>query len=214
MYAPKDPTPLVLRWLLGFIVAWALVCAVAGPIHCQPLPPRNPAVQTATVRWLADRRTVREATARPGNDGPAVAALIKAGGGVPGEHPEWCGFTQTADQRAHGLPIPASGLQGAARYWFVDVRKRLLPRTFFYVGQRGALDNVQPGDLLGFAWRPNPDIHHITRAALAVPALRRGRPPRGYWSWGGNEGRWPNAGLHYTFYPGPNITAAARWDYK
>lgn len=167
------------------------------------------------MKWLADRSTVREATARPGNDGPGVAALIRAGGGNPADRPEYCGFTQAADQRAHGLPIPGRGLQGGARYWFFDASgKHLLPRTFYYAGQLGVLDSVQQGDVLGFAWRPNPTIHHVTRADKPVPPLRRGRPPRGYWSWGGNEGRWPNAGMKYTFYPGPNITAASRWDYK
>lgn len=191
-----------------------LLLAVSCQLVATAQPRRNPATQASTVKWLADRGTVREATARPGNDGPTVAAIIKAGGGPPAQHPEWCGFTQAADQRAHGLPIPAHGLQGAARYWFVDGHKRPLPRCFYYAGQRGALDSVQAGDLLGFARGANPDIHHITRAAVKVPPLRRGRPPRGYWSWGGNEGRWPNAGMHYTYYPGPNITAAARWDYK
>lgn len=177
-------------------------------------PRRNPATQASTVAYLVARANVREATARPGNDGPGVAALIRAGGGNPAQHPEYCGFTQAGDQRAHGLPIPAAGMQGAARAWFVDARKQLLARCFFYAGLRGVLDSVQQGDLLGFAWRPNPTIHHVTRADKAVPPLRRGRPPRGYWSWGGNEGRYPNAGMHYTYYPGPNITAASRWDYK
>ena len=186
-----------------------LVLSLIAPAQSR----RNPATQARTVKWLADRGAVREATARPGNDGPAVAAINSAGGGNPATFPEHCGFTQAADQRAHGLPIPGNGLQGAARYWFVNPANRLLPRTFYYAGQRGVLDSVQAGDLLGFAWRPNPTIHHITRAAVRVPPLRKGRPARGYWSWGGNEGRWPNAGMHYTYYPGPNITAAARWDY-
>lgn len=191
-----------------------LLLAISYQLVAVAQPRRNPRVQASTVAWLAARATVREATRYPGNDGPEVAAIIRAGGGNPADHPEHCGFTQAADQRAHGLPIPGGGLQGAARYWFVDVRKRLLPRTFYYAGQRGVLDSVQAGDLLGFAWRPNPTIHHITRAAAIVPPLRRGRPPRGVWSWGGNEGRWPNAGMHYTYYPAPNITAAARWDYR
>jgi len=210
MYAPKDPTPTALRWLGRLMLAWALLCLV---YYAKAQPRRNPATQAKTVKWLADRGNVREATARPGNDGPAVAAIIRAGGGTPAQRPEWCGFTQAGDQRAHGLPIPANGLQGAARYWFVDVKNRLLPRTFYYAGQRGVLDSIQQADMLGFAWRPNLVIHHITRADKAVPPLRRGRPPRGFWSWGGNEGRFPNAGMHYTYYPAANITAAARWDY-
>jgi hypothetical protein len=211
MEAPRDfwkPFALV----AGILLALALLVGFAFGAAAQPR--RNPATQASTVKWLADRGTTQEATARPGNDGPAVAAIIRAGGGNPAIHPEWCGFTQAANQRAHGLPIPAKGMQGAARAWFVDAQQRPLSRCFYYAGRRGVLDSVQAGDLLGFAWRPNPVIHHITRAAKQVPPLRRGRPPRGYWSWGGNEGRFPTAGMHYHYYPAANITAAARWDYR
>jgi hypothetical protein len=209
MEAPRDfwkPFALV----AGILLAVALLLGFALGAAAQPR--RNPATQASTVKWLADRANVREATARPGNDGPAVATIIRAGGGNPADKPEWCGFTQAADQRAHGLPIPAKGMQGAARCYFTDATgKVLLARTIYYAGRRGVLDSVQAGDLLGFH---SPVIHHVTRAALRVPPLRRGRPPRGYWSWGGNEGRYPKAGMHYTYYPAPNIQAAARWDYK
>ena len=198
------------RILLALIVWLLLLCCFASRAQ----PRRNPITQAATVKWLLDRLSVREATARPGNDGPAVAAIITAGGGAAREHPEWCGFTQAADQRAHGLPIPGGGLQGAARYWFVDARRQLLPRAYFYAGRRGVLDSIQRGDLVGFAWRGSPDIHHIVRADELVPPLRRGRAPRGVWSWGGNEGRWPDAGMHRSMYPGPNVTAASRWDHQ
>lgn len=192
-----------------------LLIAISCQLLATAQPRRNPTTQASTVEWLVARATTREATARPGNDGPAVAAIIRAGGGDPTHKPEWCGFTQAADQRAHGLPIPARGMQGAARCWFTDATgKVLLDRCFYYAGRRGSLDSIQQGDHLGFAWRPNPIIHHITRADKAVPPLRKGRPPRGFWSWGGNEGRYPNAGMKYTFYPAANITAASRWDYK
>ena len=188
---------------------------VASSAHAQP-PPRNPATTAATLDWLRQRLDVREITARPGNDGPAVAALIRAGGGEPGEHPEWCGFTQTADQRAHGLPYPGGGMQGAARYWFVDAARRPLPRTQYLAGQRGTLDSIQPGDLVGMAWAGSGGvIHHITRCAELVPALRKGRPPRGFWCLAGNEGHYPNAGLHHTYYNAMGaLAAAARWDYR
>ncbi|NML67589.1 hypothetical protein HHL22_20505 [Hymenobacter sp. RP-2-7] len=179
----------------------------------QAQPRRDPRVQAATLDWLRARLGVREASGR--NDGPAVAAIIKAGGGVPAQRPEWCGFTQAANQRAHGLPIPAAGMQGAARCWFTDATgKVLLPRTFYHVGRRGVLDSIQPGDLVGFAWRPSVIIHHVTRADERVAPLRKGRPPRGFYCLGGNEGRGAKAGLHRTFYFATAVTAAARWDYK
>jgi hypothetical protein len=85
--------------------------------------------------------------------------------------------------------------------------------VFFYAGRFGVLDSIQRGDIVCFAWRPNPVIHHVTRADEQVSPLRKGRPPRGYYTLAGNEGRGTSAGMKRTFYPGPNITAGARWDY-
>jgi hypothetical protein len=173
--------------------------------YAQPLPPRNAAATAATIKWLADRLYVRELTGR--NDGPAVAALIKAGGGVPSQKPEYCGFTQAADQKANGLPIPKNGMQGAARAWFpLDGL-----RTIYFAGLRGTLDVIAPGDLVGFDYGRG--IHHVARCKEVVPPLRKGRPPRAFWTLAGNEGRGTNAGLHLTYYAGPNIDAAARWDF-
>jgi len=186
--------------LLGFLTS---------PLAAQPR--RNPLVQAATCEWLRERLWIRESTGH--NDGPAVAVIVKAGGGVPGQKPEYCGFTQTADQRAHGLPIPRNGMQGAARAW-APLTGPDAKRTFYYAGRFGVLDSIQQGDIVCFAWRPNPVIHHVTRADELVRALRKGRPPRGCYTLAGNEGHGTNAGFHRTFYPGPNITAAARWDYR
>lgn len=158
----------------------------------------------ATIAWLQARLAIREATGR--NDGPAVAALVRAGGGVASQHPEWCGFTQAACQRAHGLPIPARGMQGAARAWFQDAH-----RTYYLAGQRGALDSIKPGHQAGFNYGRG--IHHITRFVEVVPPLRKGRPPRGFYTIGGNEGRGLNAGVHRTYYPSQNIAAASNWLY-
>jgi hypothetical protein len=190
----RGPRRLLALWLLSVPAC----CASAQPS-------RNPAVQAATIDWLTARLAVREATGR--NDGPAVAALVRAGGGEPNVGLEWCGFTQAADQRAHGLPIPAAGMQGAARAWFVDPR-----RTYYLAGRRGQLTSIAPGDLAGFDYGHG--IHHITRFAQVMPPLRKGRPPRGFYTIGGNEGRGANAGVHRTYYPATNITAGARWDYR
>lgn len=167
-------------------------------------PARNPATTKATLDWLTARLGVREATGH--NDGPAVAAIVTAGGGVATQRPEWCGFTQAACQRASKLPIPKNGMQGAARAWFADIA-----RTYYRPGVRGGLGDIQPGDLAGFDYGRG--IHHITRFAQVVPGLRPGRPPKGFYTLGGNEGRGTNAGLHLTYYPAANIAAAARWDY-
>lgn len=187
------------RWLLA---GWA-VAGLGGAAQAQPQ--RNAAVQAATIGWLTARLNVREATGR--NDGPAVAAIVRAGGGPPNAGLEWCGFTQAAAQRAQRLPIPAAGMQGAARAWFADPG-----RTYYLAGRRGLLTSIQPGDLAGFDYGQG--IHHITRFAQVMPPLRKGRPPRGFYTLGGNEGRGTNAGVHRTYYAAPTIAAAARWDYR
>jgi hypothetical protein len=158
-----------------------------------------------TIDWLTGRLWVREATGR--NDGLAVAEIIRAGGGVPAQRPEWCGFTQAADQRANGLPIPARGMQGAARAWFEPGS----PRTYFLAGRRGSLDSIKPGHMLGFDYGRG--IHHIARDKEVTPPLRKGRPPRGFWSIAGNEGRGTKAGVHLTYYPAANIAGASNWLY-
>lgn len=185
-------------WLIGW---WLMT--YPGPVAAQPS--RSATLQTATIAWLTARLDVREATSR--NDGPAVAAIVRAGGGQPNVGLEWCGFTQAADQRANGLPIPAAGMQGAARAWFTDSQ-----RTFYLAGRRGALTSIQPGDLAGFDYGHG--IHHITRFVEVLPPLRKGRSPRGFYTIGGNEGRGIRAGMHRTYYPATSIAAGARWDYR
>lgn len=156
-----------------------------------PLP-----IGVATVQWLQERLYIRELTGR--NDGPEVAALVRAGGGNPADHPEWCGFTQAADQRAHGLPIPSGGMQGAARAWFPSAR-------------RLSLAQAQPGHLAGFDYGQG--LHHVARVAVLGKPLRPGRPPRTVWTIAGNEGRGTNAGIRFTNYPSANIAAFSNWLY-
>lgn len=166
--------------------------------HAQPAAQRQRA--DCTLGWLRDHLWVREATGH--NDGPAVWALIHAGGGQ--RHDEWCGYTQLAAQRACGLPVPAEA--GAARAWF-RARRRLV----YTQGGIGSLAAVRPGYCVGI--RYGSAIHHIIRAAVAGRAVRRGRPARGWYCYGGNEGRGPNAGIHYTFYPAASFNAVANWLY-
>jgi hypothetical protein len=192
---------------LLLILLLAIIFALwwAASVSAQTLPPRNAVATAACIKWLMARQTIREATGR--NDGPAVAALVKAGGGDPSIRPEWCGFTQAACQKANGLPIPGAGMQGAARAWFPKEGLR----TTYLVGVRGTLDVIGPGDLVGFDYGRG--IHHVARCKEVVPALRKGRPPRAFYTLAGNEGRGTNAGLHLTYYAAPNIDAAARWDF-
>ena len=169
-----------------------LLLAHAISAASQSTPPAPIGVQT--VQWLQERLDIREATGH--NDGPDVAALIRGGGGNPADRPEWCGFTQAADQRAHGLPIPGGGMQGAAAAWFPLAR-------------RVPLGLVQVGYQAGF-WHHG-GIHHITRVAVLGRPLRAGRPPRTVWTIGGNEGRGTSAGMHLTGYGAGNIAAFSNW---
>lgn len=207
MYAPQDPTNKWARALALLIVVWAVVC-LAYRAKAQPIPARRPAVTASTLQWLTDRLYIREATGR--NDGPAVAGLITAGGGVASQRPEYCGFTQAADQKAHKLPIPARGMQGAAAAWF-PLTGLDASRTYYFAGRRGVVDSIRAGDLVGFDYGRG--IHHVARDKEVVPPQRKGRPPRGFWTLAGNEGRGTKAGVHLTYYPAVNIDAGARWDY-
>lgn len=171
----------------------ALCCLLPRCAKAQPTP-----IGVQTVQWLLDRQWIREATGR--NDGPAVAALVRAGGGeyTATYHPEWCGFTQAADQLAHGLPIPKNGMQGAAAAWFPP--NRLV-----------SLDAVEIGHQAGFDYSHG--IHHIARVAVLGRPVRPGRPPRNIWTIAGNEGRGTTAGVHLTNYPATNIAAFSNWLY-
>ena len=157
-----------------------------------------------TLDWLRAHLNVREATGR--NDGPAVAAIVRAGGGNPLQRPEWCGFTQTAANRACGLPYPANGMQGAAAAWF-----RPGPRLVYQLGTKGSLDSLKPGYKAGLWY--GTAVHHITCLAVEGRPTRRGRAARGWYCLGGNEGRGAEAGLHYTFYSSGSLFAVSNWTY-
>lgn len=181
--------------------ALLLLWLVATHAHGQTTQAQRAA---CTLDWLHQHLNVREATGR--NDGPAVAAIIRAGGGTAADRPEWCGFTQTAANKSCGLPFPANGMQGAARYWFLPG-----PRLVYTLGGKGTFEAIQPGYKVGI-WHGNA-IHHITCAETPGRAVRKGRPARGWWCLAGNEGTGTSAGVHRTFYAAPSIYAAANWLY-
>ena len=171
-----------------------LLLALASPATAAPTGAE------CCIAWLRARLWVREATGH--NDGPAVAAIIAANNGNPRD--EWCGHTQADAQRSCGLPVPKGS--GGSYNWFLD-----RVRTFYLVGVRGTLDAIQPGHLVGIYSPKRGRIAHITRAVQVVPPLRKGRPPRGFYCIGGNEGSGTNAGMHLTYYPSGGIHAAANW---
>ncbi|SNC67369.1 hypothetical protein SAMN06265337_1927 [Hymenobacter gelipurpurascens] len=168
--------------------------------HAQPSQAQQTINAKGLIDWLTARLWFRETHGN--NRSPAIDALTKAGGGQLGW--PWCGYTQLANQQANKLPFPKEA--GAARAWFVDKL-----RTYFLVGQRGALDSLRPGHLVGLSYGNG--INHVTRAVEIFPRLRKGRPPRGAWCIGGNEGRGTTAGIHRTYYAGPAIRAASNYNY-
>lgn len=183
------------RNLFWLLVLWLLLILSAV---AQPSRAVQAANATRAIAWLEAHRDVREATGR--NDGPAVWAIIRAGGGEP--RMEWCGFTQCAAQKYAGLPYPDG--PGAAANWFHSRQ-----RTYYVRGHRGNADSLQVGHCVGI-WHGDA-VHHITRAVTLARPIRRGRPARGAWCIAGNEGRGSDAGVKLTFYPLVSMYALSNW---
>lgn len=80
-------------------------------------------------------------------------------------------------------------------------------------GTRGSFDSVRAGFNIGIYDARRVRIAHITRAVALARPIRKGRPARGAWCIGGNEGTGANAGVHRTFYPASGIYAASNWLY-
>ncbi len=170
-----------------------LLLAISYQLSAQPSRAVEASRAAAATAWLTPRLYIREATGN--NDGPDVWALIKAGGGQP--RMPWCGFTQRACQVALKLPYPAGA--GGSYNWFLD-KRRAVP-----------LDSIRPGLLVGNYSRARGRIAHITRVVQVIPPLRKGRPPRGAYCIGGNEGSGTRAGMHRTLYPMASIYALSNW---
>ena len=166
---------------------------------------RQAQAATCTLDWLRAHQAARETWGT--NRGPLVDPIIRAGGGNPADRPEWCGFTQAAANRACGLPIPAGGMQGAARAWFTPGPRLVWLRARNY----GSIDSIRPGLKAGFDYGAG--IHHIACVATLGRPLRAGRAPRSLYTYAGNEGTGPTAGLHYTLYSITSIDALANWLY-
>ena len=196
-----------MRKLLILCQVLVMLCHLA---QAQPAP-RVVQARNAqfTIDWLTGRLWVREATGR--NDGPAVADIIRAGGGVPAQRPEWCGFTQAADNRAHGLPIPRNGMQGAARAWFPLTGPDAERTLFHRAAGIGSIDSIRLGLQAGFDYGRG--IHHVAKVAKLGRPVRAGRAPRNVYTLAGNEGTGTNAGLKLTLYPIGAIDALGNWLY-
>ncbi|MGI4864200.1 MAG: hypothetical protein ACRYFZ_09785 [Janthinobacterium lividum] len=185
--------------LLSFLTSWA-----------QPSRAGQAANATCVLGFLHAHEYVREATGR--NDGPAVAALVRAGGGEysASYKPEWCGFTQAAANRSCSLPIPKNGMQGAAAAWF-PLKGSEASRTLFRRGVMGSIDSIRVGLKAGFDYGRG--IHHIACVAELGRPVRKGRAPRTLYTLAGNEGKGTNAGLHRTLYPISSIDGLSNWNY-
>jgi len=189
-----------------FLVLLSTFCGGVSSF-AQPMPTqrRGESQNAACVlAWLDAHLNVREATGH--NDGPAVAAIVRASGGDPRDHPEWCGFTRAAANRSCGLPYPAGGRQGAAAAWF-----RPGPRLVYQVGAVGRLEELRPGLCAGI-WHDG-GIHHITTVAELGRPVRAGRVPRTAWCKAGNESSGANAGVHRTCWPVAALYALSNWNY-
>ncbi|MDB5270872.1 MAG: hypothetical protein JWP58_3912 [Hymenobacter sp.] len=145
--------------------------------------------------WQQAQANLREATGH--NDGAGVLALVRAGGGRPGD--EWCGFFQRAAQVHCQLPYPAGA--GGSYNWFLVNN----PRTFYLRGQRGSVGDIQPGHKVGFYNPAKGRISHIG----SVRATTR----NGFVTDEGNTGTGRNAGVHRLSRGKGEIYAGANWLY-
>lgn len=182
-------------------MVWLLaICQLAA----QPTP-RALEAQRATdaTAWLEQHLYLRESYGY--NRHPVIDGWARANGNALGS--EWCGLTQWACQKAQVLPFP-KGPAGSYN-WFPPTS----PRTVLY-GSKGSLDSARVGFCIGIYSARRGRIAHITRAVEVMRPLRKGRPARGFWCIGGNEGTGTKAGVHRTPYPASSIYAASNWLYK
>jgi hypothetical protein len=188
---------------LVYLVAW-LLYLLSTQAHAQPAPRAVEAQRAAAATaWLEQHLYLGETHGY--NRAPLIDQWARANGNALGS--EWCGLTQWACQQALGLPSP-KGPAGSYN-WFPPAS----PRTVLY-GARGTFDSVRVGFNIGIYNARRGRIAHITRAVELARAIRKGRPARGAWCIGGNEGTGATAGVHRTFYPASGIYAAANWLYK
>lgn len=188
------------RWIVWIMLGWLLLC-ITYYSHAQPVPRAVEAQRAATATaWLQKHCYIRE---QGNNRGPLIDEWAKANGNAYGS--EWCGLTQWACQKAQALPTP-KGPAGSYN-WFLD------PKRTYLLGARGSFDSVREGHCIGIYNARRGRIAHITRAVELARPIRRGRPARGAWCIGGNEGSGAKAGVHLTFYPATSIYAASNWLY-
>jgi hypothetical protein len=200
MFVPKAPP--VSRWLLWVMVVWTLIC-LGYYAKAQPVPRAIEAQRAAAATaWLEQHLYLKETHGY--NRNPVIDSWARANGNALGS--EWCGLTQWACQQALKLPSP-KGPAGSYN-WFPPAS----PRTVLY-GAKGSFDSVRVGFEIGIFNARRGRIAHITRAVELARPIRKGRPARGAWCIGGNEGTGAKAGMHRTFYPASGIYAASNWLY-
>jgi hypothetical protein len=172
-------------------------------VSAQPVPRAIEAQRAAAATaWLEQHLYLKETHGY--NRAPLIDTWARANGNALGS--EWCGLTQWGCQQALKLPSP-KGPAGSYN-WFPPAS----PRTVLY-GTKGSFDSVRVGFNIGIYNPRRGRIAHITRAVELARPVRKGRPARGAWCIGGNEGSGAKAGVHRTFYPASGIYAAANWLY-
>lgn len=191
-----------MRTVLICFAAW-LLYLLSTQAHAQPAPRAIEAQRAAAATaWLEQHLYLKESYGY--NRHPVIDGWARANGNALGS--EWCGLTQWACQQALKLPSP-KGPAGSYN-WFPPAS----PRTVLY-GTKGSFDSVRVGFEIGIYNPRRGRIAHITQAVELARALRKGRPARGAWCIGGNEGTGASAGMYRTFYPASGIYAASNWLY-
>lgn len=180
------------------LVCFALLLCWLLCTHAHAQAPRAVQAQRAAAAtvWLQQHLYLRETAGY--NRAPLIDSWARANGNALGS--EWCGLTQWACQRAQKLPTPV-GPAGSYN-WFKDPKRT--SRNF---------DSLRVGYCVGIYNTRRGRIAHITRAVELARPIRKGRPARGAWCIGGNEGSGANAGVHLTFYPATGIYASSNWLY-
>ena len=180
--------------LLLLVISWQLTAAQPS----RAVQDRNGA---KAMVWLRAHQYLRETNGY--NRAPLIDQWARANGNDLGS--EWCGLTQWACQQSLRLPSP-KGPAGSYN-WFLDPKRNVL------LGKAGSWDSVRVGYKIGIFSVKRGRIAHITAADELIRPLRRGRPARGAWCIGGNEGSGRNAGVHRSLYLSTDVYASSNYNY-
>jgi hypothetical protein len=154
----------------------------------------EPANVARILDWERSQLQVRE---HGYNRGKEVESYQRTTGNAPGA--EWCGsFQATANARC-GLPFPRGA--GGSYNWFLLTS----PRTLFFLGVVGSVDDIQPGDRIGF-W----SVKYRRIAHIGIVEVKT---RNGFTTIEGNTGKYANAGVHRLSRGRGEIHAASNWSH-